>query len=175
MKHTSEFIGRQLLVRSEVDPASPIVEGRRCRMWRGASPWLWDGERVREASHLAYELKAGRQVPAGKDVLHRCDRPGCVEPVHIYAGKLRQDTADMAARGRHLEGRRLTAEKLRGRPSAVRGERHKAAKLDEEDARAIKARLRSKRNRPSALAREFGVSDSLIRGIRDGRNWSWLS
>lgn len=53
---------------------------------------------------------------------------------------------------------------------------HPLSKLTEERARELKARLRRDggRIKIAPLAREFGVSASLLYGIRDGRNWGWL-
>lgn len=64
------------------------------------------------------------------------------------------------------------------RVSRCRGSRHVRAELDEDRVRTIWRRLvvpRGRGDRPAALAREFGVSVSLIYGIRDGRNWGWLT
>lgn len=78
---------------------------------------------------------------------------------------------------RYLEGRRSAGEKMRGRECATRGEAHPRSKLTEAQVREIRSRAwcgPGRENRPASLAREFGVSDSLVRGILDGRNWGWL-
>ena len=181
MRHSLDLIGRRLAARSEVDPASPEVNGCRCRVWtgksvRGGYGRMWDGERLVDTHRLSLEVARGRLTP-GLDVLHRCDRNACLEPEHLWEGTAADNTADMIAKGRHLEGRKRAAEKLQGLPSHQRGSRHALSKLDEASAREIKRRLRTGRtrlNRPASLAREFGVSDSLIRGIARGTNWSWL-
>lgn len=178
MKHPIEYIKRRLLARSVVDPRTG------CRNWtratRGGYGRLWDGERVRQATHLAHEAFVG-PIPKGKDVLHHCDNPGCIEwrPGHMYAGTPAQNTADMIARGRHVEGRLIGAAKRRGQPSVLRGSRHPKAKLSFDQAREIKTRLEgrngfTRKDCPAWLAREFGVSDSLIRAIDAGKAWGWL-
>jgi hypothetical protein len=64
------------------------------------------------------------------------------------------------------------------RVSRCRGSRHVRAELGEDEVRTIWRRLRAPRgrgDRPTSLAREFGVSASLIYGIGAGRNWGWLT
>lgn len=183
MRHSHDLIRRRLLKRSAVDPATPVVEGCHCRVWdmksrRGGYGRLWDGTRLVDGHRLSYEVNV-QPIPAGMDVMHRCDNPPCIEAKHLKAGLPVENTADMIAKGRHLEGRRIGGEKRRGRPSHQRGSLSVRAKLTEDQAREIKSRLvgrrgRDKRKWPSRVALEFGVSLSLVLGIRDGRNWSWL-
>lgn len=177
MKHSPEYVRQRLLSRSVVDRTSPVVEGCHCRMWvrstRGGYGRLWDGERVRQATHLAWEAFRGEPVPAGMDVLHRCDRAGCIEERHFFAGTQADNNADREAKGRGGGWKNAG----HGRPSAARGDLHPRAKLTTVQAREIKRRLRRNRfrnDRPAWLAREFGVSDSLIRNIRSGKGWGWL-
>lgn len=179
MRHSLDLIGRRLAARSAVDLASSIVNGCQCRVWagalRGGYGRMWDGERVVDTHRLAKEVEKGRLTP-GLDVLHRCDRNACIEPEHLWEGTPAENTADMISKGRHLAGRLVAAEKMRGQ-LGVRGTDHPKAKLTAIEVRMIRRRLRRKiyrRNTPAALAREFGVSDSLIRGIETGRNWAWL-
>jgi hypothetical protein len=175
-----DYIRRRLLARSAVDEVSPVVNGVHCRVWtgrslRGGYARLWDGERLVDAHRLAHEVWKG-PIPAGLEVMHECDRPGCIEAGHLRAGTSKENSEDMVRKGRHLAGARLRGERLRGRVG-LRGERHGKVKLTEVEVREIKRRLVSGRDRrdcPAWLAREFGVSSSLIYGIRDGRNWGWL-
>ena len=53
----------------------------------------------------------------------------------------------------------------------IRGERHPSAKITNADALNILSR---RAESPTALAREFGVSTSLIYKIRQGRKKAWL-
>ena len=174
MRHSNDYIAIRLLEKSAEDVASPILNDRRCRMFtgtrRGGYGRMWDGERLQQAQRLAHEVWIGL-IPAGKDACHHCDRPGCIEPRHLWAGTERQNTADMIAKGRHLDGRRVTSEKRRGQPNYHgRGSRHGLAKMDETKVRAILLDPRS----GVEIAEAYGISPSLVYGIKKGRNWGWL-
>lgn len=86
------------------------------RFWRfvllGGPCWLWTGclargrARVRvngkthNAARVAYELCFG-PIPAGQQVLHRCDDPACVRPSHLFLGTQRDNMEDMIRKGRY--------------------------------------------------------------------------
>jgi hypothetical protein len=40
-------------------------------------------------------------IPAGLDVMHKCDNPPCCNPSHLELGTRKQNLQDSAARGRH--------------------------------------------------------------------------
>lgn len=55
------------------------------------------------AHRLAYELLNG---PVGdKGVLHRCDRPMCVNPEHLFLGTQADNVKDRSAKGRTYNGK----------------------------------------------------------------------
>ncbi len=181
-RHPEEYIRRRLLERSAENVETPAVNGCRCRdVVRGLKEAraghdygrLWDGERLQYMHRLSFEVWVG-PIPAGMDVLHRCDRPRCIEPRHLWAGTHQENLADMVSKGRHLAGAARRGLKTRGRPSKSRGSKHGLAKLTEDQVRALKPKLLSGRVKIAPLARSLGVSASLLRGIRDGKNWSWL-
>jgi hypothetical protein len=170
MRHSDEYIRRRLLSRSAVDSGTGCREWLRARHGQGYGR-LWDGDRLQYAHRLSYEVFVGA-VPAGLGVLHWCDNPGCIEPLHLWCGTVAENMADRDAKGRGGGWKNAG----RGRSSGARGSLHPLSKLTEERARELKARLRRDggRIKIAPLAREFGVSASLLYGIRDGRNWGWL-
>jgi hypothetical protein len=48
---------------------------------------------------LMYELHHG-QIPSGHLICHRCDRPSCWNPTHLWAGTPKQNSLDMSAKRR---------------------------------------------------------------------------
>jgi hypothetical protein len=163
--------------------------------------WLWHGAvtgrgdygrtilgarkgRTRPAHRVAYELTRG-PIPEGMCVCHACDVPLCVNPEHLFLGTQADNVADMVAKGRVAKGIRNGSHTMpwarggaKGDANASRkyperrprGEMHASAKLTADSVRAIRARL-VLGERPSALAREYGVTQPCIRFIELRRTW----
>src|SRR5258708_5631071 len=85
------------------------------------SCWLWTGahkngrwpygvlggpgdDSPRLAHRVSWELHHG-PIPAGMNVLHKCDNPPCVRPAHLFLGTFADNTADMVKKGRAKGGR----------------------------------------------------------------------
>jgi hypothetical protein len=102
------------------------------------------GHRYRHqlAHRIAYELTVG-VIPDGKNVLHHCDVPLCVNPAHLYIGTQKENVRDMITRGRRKEYDR-------------RGERNPATQLTDVQASTIR-RLAADGISPVVLARRFGL------------------
>jgi DNA-binding transcriptional regulator YiaG len=117
-----------------------------------------DGTNRNIATHrFSYELHKG-PIPAGMYVMHICDNPRCVNPDHLKLGTATDNVRDMWEKGR-------------AKPTGVKGEGHKKAKLTEDDVRMLRADT-TKNNHE--WARHFGVSANAIRHARIGRNWSHI-
>jgi hypothetical protein len=90
--------------------------------------------------------------PGGLSVLHRCDNPPCCNPNHLFLGTHRDNSLDMAAKGRHPG------------PGLI-GERHPKSKLRDQDVLEIRISTL-----PGVeLAKRFGVTPTTICAIRRGR------
>lgn len=57
------------------------------------------GEDQQPAHRVAYELMVGPIAP-GLHILHSCDNPPCVNPLHLRAGTPAENMGDMIRRGR---------------------------------------------------------------------------
>lgn len=143
-----------------------------CLLWtrpaarKGYGQLNWRG-RICKAHRLAYELANG-SIPSGMCVLHACDTPACVNPEHLFLGTVADNNADMFAKGRHARGERHGA---RIKPQSVpRGEHRSNAKLTAEKVREVRE-MHSRGSRPSAIARAFGVSPSIISEVLSGKRW----
>ena len=129
-----------------------------CWLWQGMiSPDGYgavrlDGRELR-AHRVAWMLFRGEIAP-GMVVCHKCDVRACVNPEHLFLGTPADNSQDMVDKGR-----------------SSRGAKRHNAKLTEDQVSRIKAMLAEDRLYMSEIAREFGVTASTIREIREGRSW----
>lgn len=132
--------------------------------------WLWKGSTTKEgygcfayvrepgkvirvlAHVFAYKIRRGK-ISAGLCVCHHCDTPGCCNPGHLFPGTHAQNSADMVAKERQLQGEQA--------PMAV---------LRESDIREIR-RLRELGATQQSLADVFGVCQPHISDIVRGLSW----
>jgi hypothetical protein len=129
-------------------------------MWRsggrGGEP-----RKVWKAHRLSWEIHHG-PIPAGRNVLHHCDNPPCVNPAHLYVGS-RADNA------------RDRAERRRGKEHRQQGASNDNAKLTDDLVRQIIVELQRLPRRPqSDIAREFGISQPQVSRIMRRENWTHL-
>lgn len=114
-----------------------------------------DGTGMRGAHRVSYKLYVG-QIPAGLQVLHRCDNPVCVNPDHLFLGTNDDNVKDKVAKGR---------------ASKMPGDLHPRRKLSSADIIAIRADTRIQK----AIAADYGVGQTHISAIKSGARWSHLA
>lgn len=102
-----------------------------------------------QAHRYAYTLAIG-SIPEGMQVLHKCDVPACVNPDHLFLGSNAINMRDKALKGR--AGKRLTLDQVR----------------------EIKIALAAGRI-AAEIARQYGVTGSLIGGIKSGRHYGYIT
>lgn len=131
--------------------------------------WPWLGPRHRRgygaariggrqygAHRVAYELAKG-PIPSGLLVRHACDNPPCCNPAHLLVGTNQDNTDDRVNRNRQTIG-----------------EASPRARLTERQ--VVEIRNRYARGESSgSLAREFGVSKTVARGVVTGRGWKHVA
>lgn len=116
--------------------------------------------RLELAHRIAYQLTTG-EIPAGLKVMHECDNPSCCNPAHLRLGTQADNVHDMWAKGR--QGDRSHLRQYAGRV-ALRGLSNPAAKLTDEQVRAIRAC--DEANVPQRVIGElFGVSPQHVSAI----------
>lgn len=113
-----------------------------------------DVDKARLAHRVAYEIY-NEKIPESMEVLHSCDNPSCVNPMHLRLGTHDDNMKDMVAKGRG-----------RGKP----GIKHHFAKLNPEKAFEIRWHCASGR-RHKDVATEYGVTRSLIGMIARCEIW----
>ena len=130
-----------------------------CWLWQGEITnegygRLWVNRKMQSAHRLMYEWNKGKLQP-GQLVMHTCDNTACVNPDHLLAGTLSQNSQDMLHKGRSGN-----------------------AKLKPTQVRNIADRVRDKEPKWALykpIAKEFGVSEAVIYHIHVGRTWHKVS
>jgi len=140
--------------------AYPEIAGTACWEWTGHTCDGYgyigmqrpDGTyHNRRAHRVAWLLETGKWSTV--DTLHKCDNRVCVRFSHLFEGTNQENTADKTAKGR-----------------ATKGEAVNTAKLT--DRKVITIRKALTRGAVGAhLARDYGVSESTIRFIKQGATW----
>ena len=161
-----------------IDFTDKINDKLRARFWskvdKRGNCWLWRaslaqhygygqfavGTKVFSAHRVAWVLEHGH-MPDGL-VLHQCDNPPCVKPAHMRIGTYKDNIQDMINRGRA------------GYYKIV-GEGNGNSKLTDAQVRDILERYsKEKRNAP-ALAKEYGITPSLIYMILHGKRRRYIT
>lgn len=146
-------------------PKVDVGEPDACWPWtgpiRGRSPYgAFKADRTTHGAHrVSWEIANG-PIPAGLQVLHRCDNPPCVNPAHLFVGTRADNMRDAAAKGRL--------------PLAMieqSGEKNVNARLTADVVRAIRAD-RAAGMKLVPLAEKYGVGYSTVRDVVHGRTWS---
>lgn len=104
------------------------------------------------AHRVSWTLHRGL-IPSDLCVLHKCDRPLCVNPEHLFLGTVRDNNADAKRKGRSSCGFR---------------ERHWKAKFTEQQVASIRCSTDSR----LVLARRYSVHPETISKIRNMRSWT---
>lgn len=109
----------------------------------------------RGAHQASWILFVG-EISSGMCVLHRCDNRKCVRPDHLFLGTKRDNSLDMAMKGRH-------------KGPGLKGEDHGEAKLSNADVVRVKD-LIANGEKGAHIASMFNVSPSLVSLIKRGKH-----
>jgi len=142
-----------------------------CIEWLGGKYTNGYGEfhykgKLTGAHRVAYRLQVG-EIPKGKEILHSCDNPGCVNTNHLSTGTRVENMQDMNAKGRGNH-------KAKGRSGSkdmpwTKGSGNSTAKLTEKDIPVIRNQLKTRM--AIHIAKDFNVSPSAIDRIKQGVAW----
>lgn len=129
--------------------------------------WLWKGYRDRNRygqfndgekivyAHVYSFLLADNILIQGNYVLHKCDKPACVNPTHLFQGTQKDNLQDCKIKGRNN-----------------RGAKNGQAKLKESEVKTIVNLLRTSTD--SELGTLYKVSPATIKDIRKGITWKHI-
>lgn len=134
------------------------VQPNGCWVWTGAKDTCGYGVvrhqgRQRQAHRVQYE-RYYHQSTEGMCVLHSCDTPACVNPVHLRLGTQRENMAEKVAKGRQAAG-----------------ESHGSAKLTNEVIREMRRLWTAGEHTQQQIADAYGVSRANVARIVNHRSW----
>jgi hypothetical protein len=140
------------------------IQREGCWKWKTATGrWgygLFTHEKVQILVHrFVWELVNG-PVPPGMCVLHRCDNPPCARPDHLFLGTKKDNSRDMAAKGR-------------GRGGGI-GERNHGAKLTSDQVLSIRALWSTGAHSQKEIGEKFGLTQAQVSNIVLRRHWKHL-
>lgn len=116
-------------------------------------------KRMDGAHRFYYRMLVG-EIPAGKQINHDCDNPGCVNPKHLYLGTQSDNVQDALNRGRH-----------RYKSPNLCGANGPSAKLTWDTVEEIRTRYAVGGVTQVQLAKEFGVTQPDIHEIVRRKSW----
>jgi hypothetical protein len=109
-----------------------------------------------KAHRVSYEINHGSIDPE-LEVMHQCDNPPCVNPVHLSQGDHFDNMRDAAVKGRVRSGLD-----------------HHMAKFPSEQVKSIRLRYATGSITQLELANEFHVSDATICNIMKGHTYAHI-
>lgn len=109
-KGVTGYMGANRTSFKKGDNSRPLSERFWEKVKKTEACWLWTGSKnnmgygrinidgiVKLAHRVSFEMKHGTTK---LHILHRCDTPLCVNPLHLFAGTQKDNLRDMAAKGR---------------------------------------------------------------------------
>lgn len=160
LRKTDSSIPRKPTIAKAFDSQYEI-DANGCWIWKrnknefGYGQFTVDGSKV--AAHRYSWERSNGAIADGMWVLHKCDTPSCVNPLHLFLGTHADNMLDCRTKGR-------TAAGGRGRPT----------KLTASDVEIIRS-LISDGLPHSLIANRFSVSRSTVTAINRGKSWKHIA
>ena len=112
--------------------------------------------RQRPAHRVSFAIANG-ETPAGFEVCHRCDNPGCVNPAHLFIGTHQENITDAKKKGR-----------------LPLGLDHPRGKLSPEQVTEIRELYAAGGTSLVKLGKRFDVDSKTIHGIVSGSSYGGI-
>lgn len=139
-----------------------------CWEWQGAlgnngyGNKMWNGQ-YRKAHQIAW-MYPDYVIPDGMIICHSCDNRKCCNPKHLFLGTYQDNTDDMIAKGRQAIGDKVSN----------KGEKAGMHKLTNEQVIYIRERYAKGDISQKDLAKEMGMSKSMIGYIVNRNAWKHI-
>ena len=142
----------------------PVTESG-CYLWTacidgrkgsGYGRFNWNGGII--YAHRASWMIYKGPIPKGKNVLHKCDTPLCVNPSHLFLGTHKDNMADRSNKGR-------------GKNNPALGEESHLTKLTKKEV----IEIFSDNRKQYVIAEEYGVTQPQVSCIKLGKTWKHLN
>ena len=142
-----------------------VVDGE-CRiaqasLTKAGYPVATINKRTAYLHRLSLEARIGRPLQAGEFACHRCHKPACINPNHLYAGSHRENMSDMVQAGRAAPMQRI-------------GEAAPNRKLTANQVRDIRRRYAAGAVTLAELANLHEVAATTISAVVNRVNWKHL-
>lgn len=116
--------------------------------------------KMHRAHRISWVIHNG-DIPEGLCVCHKCDNPGCTNPLHLFLGTHQENMKDMRLKGR-------------ANPGQHTGETNGLHKLTECQVKEIREKYIPYKYTLLQLAEEYSVSGAAIHKIIKFKNWKYL-
>jgi hypothetical protein len=154
------------------------VQESGCWLWTGGAvpqgygAFYWDeNERTCRANRAAYRLFIG-DIPDGMVIMHKCDVPACVNPAHLQAGTLKENTRDMLTKKRHRTNPRFGDDNwTRQNPEKAKAVARLHAKITMNIAEEIRREYAKGGVKQKDLAVRYGLKQPQVSSIIRKASW----
>jgi hypothetical protein len=122
--------------------------------------------RAAYAHRLLWELTHDVELGRNECVCHKCDNPSCVSIDHLFLGSRKDNSQDMARKGRSgiKKGQKLSPERIAAMKGVKRKPHTRVKKFTDDQIRAI----RNATGKLAHIAEEYGTTASYVCRIRRG-------
>lgn len=171
-------------------PIPQLTENDKARFWSKTNKagesecWLWNAGKngdgygvfhIRDVQYIAPRIAfliGGNPPPDNILVLHTCDTPACVNPLHLFTGTHADNSADKVKKGRASSGDSNGARIHKDR--MPRGERNGNSKLTRESVLSLREEHSKGVLSVTELAAYFGIGRTAVKLIVENKTWKHL-